>query len=82
MGLLGHLGLWLQRVTGRRLLIWLAECHVHEREALEHLVLQRLRLVLGLGQHLVHRRGDVHLRRVHVARDLRQALQLPVHRQL
>jgi quinolinate synthase len=24
-----YLGLWLERVTGRRLTIWLGECHVH-----------------------------------------------------
>ena len=24
-----YLGLWLERVTGRRLRIWLGECHVH-----------------------------------------------------
>ena len=24
-----YLGLWLERVTGRKLTIWLGECHVH-----------------------------------------------------
>ena len=45
-----YLGLWLERVTGRKLRIWMGECHVHA--GIRPADIERLRRSLGLDRPL------------------------------
>ncbi|MGO9177720.1 MAG: quinolinate synthase NadA, partial [Candidatus Limnocylindrales bacterium] len=47
-----HLGLWLQRVTGRALTLWLGECHVHA--GIRAADLQALRAAHSDAELLIH----------------------------